>query len=146
MSATASVLLRHAESDDDLRACFPVLKELRPHLNNAAQLVAALRQQTPQGYRILAAWEGDQAKAVAGYRVQDNLIHGHFLYVDDLATLEQSRSQGLGGKLLSALEEIAVQQQCKRLVLDTALANSRAQRFYFRSGLLARGYHFSVDL
>lgn len=32
------------------------------------------------------------------------------------------------------------------LVLDTALANAFAQRFYFREGLLTRGLHFSQEL
>ncbi|WP_308812394.1 hypothetical protein [Variovorax sp. WS11] len=34
----------------------------------------------------------------------------------------------------------------KQLILDTALGNSRGQRFYFRQGLLSRALHFGQAL
>ena len=114
-----------------------VMRQLRPGLRDAEALLAAMATQRPQGYRLLAAWHDGRAVALAGYRLQDNLIHGHFLYVDDLVTCETARGQGLGERLLSELREIGRSAACNRLLLDTALSNSLAQRFYFRSGLLA---------
>lgn len=142
----AAVQLRHAESEADLRACFAVMRQLRPGLRDAEALLAAMATQRAQGYRLLAAWHDGKPVALAGYRLLDNLIHGHFLYVDDLVTCETRRGQGLGERLLSELRGIGRSAACKRLLLDTALSNSLAQRFYFRSGLLATGMHFSMDL
>lgn len=73
------------------------------------------------------------------------MIHGRFLYVDDLVTDAEGRGQRHGERLLQALRELGRAEGCQQLVLDTALANALAQRFYFRSGLLARGLHFSMD-
>lgn len=83
---------------------------------------------------------------LAGYRLQENLLYGQFLYVDDLVTVASARRHGLGSLLIEALREEAQRQGCAQLVLDTALGNALAQRFYFRQGLLSKGLHFSQAL
>jgi GNAT superfamily N-acetyltransferase len=134
------------DSDQDYQASFNVMRELRPHLTDAAAFAAQARRQAGQGYRLLAAWQDQEVKGLAGYRIQENLIYGRFLYVDDLVAASDARSQGLGGKLIDALREEARRQGCAHFVLDTALANALGQRFYFRNGLLARGMHFCQPL
>ncbi|WP_028603856.1 GNAT family N-acetyltransferase [Ottowia thiooxydans] len=134
------------DSDQDYAACFDVMRELRPHLRDAASFTAQARRQSEQGYRLLGAWQGHQVKGLAGYRIQENLIYGRFLYVDDLVATADARSQGLGGVLIEALRETAKQQDCAHFVLDTGLGNALAQRFYFRQGLLSKGMHFSQAL
>ena len=78
--------LRHVESDQDFHAAFAVMRELRPHLVDAAAFVAQVERQAVQGYRLLAAWQGTELVGLAGYRFQENLIYGRFVYIDDLVT------------------------------------------------------------
>ena len=134
------------ETDEDYRASFAVMQELRPHLTDAAAFAAQARRQAGQGYRLLAAWQDGAVKALAGYRMQENLLYGRFLYVDDLVTSAGARGQRLGERLIDALREDAREQGCSHLVLDTGLANSLAQRFYYRQGLLGAGMHFRQPL
>ncbi|BES82910.1 N-acetyltransferase GCN5 [Pectobacterium araliae] len=134
------------DSDQDYLACFGIMHELRPHIHDAAAFVAQVRRQAGQGYRLMAAWQSDRVMAVAGYRVQENLLYGRFLYVDDLVAAVGSRRQSLGGMLIEALRNEARRKDCIHLVLDTALGNALAQRFYFRQGLLSKGLHFSQVL
>jgi ribosomal protein S18 acetylase RimI-like enzyme len=122
------------------------MQQLRPHLNSAEDFLARVTLQRTQGYRLLAVWENGKPVALAGYRRMNNLIHDHFIYVDDLITDEAGRGRRHGERLLAELGVLGRAENCARLVLDTALANALAQRFYFRSGLLARGLHFSMDL
>lgn len=142
----APLEFQHAETIDEIRACHPVMVQLRPLLTDADEFVRRVVKQRAQGYRLLMAVSDGVPVALAGYRCLDNLIHGRFLYVDDLVTSSDGRGQGIGEQLLGALRPIALDEGCARLVLDTALSNCLAQRFYFRSGLLARGLHFSMDL
>ena len=130
------IALRHAHGQDELAACFPVISQLRPALKDAAEWVERASDMATYGYRVLAAWDGDQVLALAGYRTMENLIHGHFLYVDDLVTSEGQRGKGLGAALLRELSSIGVDEYCRRLVLDTAATNTNARRFYKREGLL----------
>lgn len=136
----------HVETDGHYDASFEVMRLLRPHLTDAATFASQARRQGAQGYRLLAAWHHDRAVALAGYRITENLLYGRFLYVDDLVADEEARGQGVGGDLIAELREEGRRQGCAHLVLDTALANALAQRFYFRQGLLARGMHFSQSL
>ncbi|CAG9221479.1 Ribosomal protein S18 acetylase RimI [Paraburkholderia sabiae] len=143
---TDTAFLRHAETDADVLACFDVMQQLRPHLQSPGDFLARVSTQRAQGYCLLAVWEGGKPVALAGYRRVDNLIHGRFIYVDDLVTDEAGRGRGHGERLLAELGTLGRAENRERMVLDTGLANALAQRFYFRCGLLARGLHFSMDL
>jgi ribosomal protein S18 acetylase RimI-like enzyme len=138
----SDIVLRQAETDAEVAACFPVMAQLRPHLASAEELVARVARQRETGYCILAAWCDGKPVALTGYRVQVNLIYGKFLYVDDLVTKADRRRSGLGARLLDALAIEAGRLGCERLVLDTALDNVLAHRFYYRQGLLACALRF----
>lgn len=144
MSAAPS--LRHAEGEAQIRACFPVMRELRPALADADTFVAQIARQYAAGYRLLAAWHGHVPVALAGYRVQENLLHGRYAYLDDLVATEPARRQGLGARLLDAVMAEARTADCRKLVLGTGLANALAHRFYYRQGLLATGLSFAMPL
>ncbi len=141
-----STVLRHADTPGELRACFPVMQELRPHLRDEADFLARIERQRAEGYRLMAAWHGGRPVALSGYRVQENLIYGRFLYVDDLIAAAHSRGHRWGARLLDEMEVIARAHGCVRLVLDTALSNALAQRFYFRQGMLTGAMRFAKPL
>jgi ribosomal protein S18 acetylase RimI-like enzyme len=143
----STIVLRHADSAAEIAACFPVMRELRPHLRSAEELVERVaRQQTDAGYRLLAAWSGDTACALAGYRVQETLIRGRFVYVDDLVALAADRRRGLGRQLLDGVAEDGRARGCTALVLDTGLDNVLGHRFYYRYGMLAGALRFAKPL
>lgn len=142
----SGVDLRHAESDDDIAACFPVLRQLRPHLADAAELRTRVQRQRRQGYRLLAAWREGRAVGAAGYRLQENLIRGRFVYVDDLVVLDSERRGGLGARLLDEVARISKGEGHPWMTLDTGLDNAFGQRFYFRWGMLSTALHFGKAL
>ena len=57
-----------------------------------------------------------------------------------------SRGHRWGARLLDEMEVIARAHGCVRLVLDTALSNALAQRFYFRQGMLTGAMRFAKPL
>lgn len=138
--------MQHIESPQDLRACLPLMRELRPHLKEDADFIERVSRMRADGYRLLAAMDQGQAVALAGYRLQENLIYGRFLYVDDLVVANGRRGERWGARLLQALDAAARDNGCARLVLDTGLGNALAQRFYFRAGLLTSAIRFSKSL
>lgn len=139
--------LRHAQSDADLRACWPVVQQLRPRLQSAEDFIARVHRMRADHYRILAAWQDSRtAVALGGYRLAENLIYGRFLYVDDLVTLDTARGARWGQMLMDAMARIGEEEGCSCLVLDTGLSNALAQRFYFRQGLLTQAIRFGRPL
>lgn len=127
--------VREFSSDAAILAAFSLIRQLRPRLTSAEQWLSAFKRQASSGYRVLLIVSDNTPTALAGFRLQENLIHGKFLYVDDLVTDATTRSAGLGRQLMDALMQVARDCGCDHLVLDTGLANHDAQRFYTRCGM-----------
>ena len=128
-----------------IEACYPVMRELRPHLQ-ASAFVEVVRDLQRDGYRLARLVKAEQVVAVAGFRIKRTLSCDRFLYVDDLVTLSTERSKGYGRVLLEWLTDRARAEGCLRLALDSGIQRKDAHRFYERNGLPVSGYHFSVEL
>jgi GNAT superfamily N-acetyltransferase len=134
-----------AESDEDIRRCFPVMQHLRPHLAEE-EFVPRVRRMHPNGFHLAFLEEDGVVRAVAGYRYLDLLVSGMTLYVDDLVTDPEQRSSGHGAALLTWLKGQAREHGCERLTLDSGVHREAAHRFYFRERMTIAGYHFSVPI
>ena len=143
---TPPVTLKHAESDADILACFDVMQELRPNLTSDLTFLEQVRRMEKRGYRLLMAVQDNKPVALAGYRDKEMIIHGRFIYVDDLITSEARRGQQLGEQLLTHVFQLAQEQGYSKVILDTGIGNVLAQRFYYRMGMLAAGMHFCYEL
>lgn len=141
-----SVRLRAVDTDTDLAACFPAMRELRPHLTDTAEFVGRARRQFGDGYRLLAAWDDGAVVGVAGYRFTETMIRGRFCYVDDLVVLSSVRRGGVGAMLLDGVAAAARAEHVASIVLDTGLDNLLGQRFYFRYGMLPAALRFAKPL
>lgn len=137
--------IRTAMTDDDVRRCFPVMAQLRPHLN-ADGFVPRVRSMQQEGFELAFLEEDGEVRAVAGFRCHDLLFSGRTLYVDDLVTDGRQRSRGHGAALLGWLEEEARARGCATLTLDSGVQRTEAHRFYFRQRMSIVGYHFSLPL
>ncbi|MGN5476052.1 N-acetyltransferase family protein [Cupriavidus basilensis] len=138
--------IRYADDVADVAACFGLMRQLRPHLDDVEEFISRWRRQQADGYRLMALWEGDRPVALAGFRLQDNLVHGVHFYVDDLVTDASARSGGYGARLMDRLKNEARALGCTKLVLDTPLTNVLGHRFYYRNGLLASALRFNIVL
>src|SRR5262245_37150444 len=118
-----------ATTERQIERCFAVMAELRPHLD-AADFVRRVKQQQREGYELAFLSERQQVRAVAGFRIGNSLAWGKFLYVDDLVTAENSRSQGYGQKLFAWLVREAQKRDCDELHLDSGVQRFGAHRFY----------------
>lgn len=143
---TLGTVAQYIDDEDGVRSCFPVMAQLRPHLASEDDFVARWSRQVAHGYRLLALLSGPRVVALAGFRVQENLIHGRFLYVDDLVTDEALRGGSHGEQLMTRLKQEARALGCGKLVLDTSLSNALGHRFYFRNGLLATSLRFNLTI
>lgn len=130
-----------ATTDAEIGACYPVMRELRPHVAED-EFVSRVRSQEGAGYRLAYVREPDGVVAIAGFRVGESLAWGRFLYVDDLVTLPGQRSKGHGAALLSWLKERAAQEGCGQMHLDSGIQRKDAHRFYERQGMTVASLHF----
>jgi GNAT superfamily N-acetyltransferase len=141
----AAVEIRPADDEAGLRAAWPVVAQLRPHLDEDGFVAQALRQFV-EGWRATVLVEDGVVRAFAGWRVQEMLAHGRLLYVDDLVTDSGARSAGHGKALLDWLKDQARTLECRSLQLDSGTQRVDAHAFYLRERLRIIAFHFSGAL
>ncbi|GAC1516282.1 MAG: GNAT family N-acetyltransferase [Gemmatimonadaceae bacterium] len=136
-----------ADDDADIARCFGVLRELRPHLASAHDLVVRVhRQRDDGGYQLAYLEQDGEVLAVAGFRLMECLAWGRILYVDDLVTHGTRHGQGYGQKLMAWLVDRARANDCDQLHLDSGVQRFGAHRFYLASRMNITAHHFAIDL
>lgn len=132
--------------EDDVAATWPVMAQLRPHLDRETYLTMVDRMRRTDGFRLAAAYNDGRIGAVAGFRVLEMLYCGRILSVDDLVTDQDSRSSGLGKAMLDWLTDEARRLGCGQIHLDSGVQRLDAHRFYEREGFQKLGWHFTTKI
>ena len=114
---------------EELKRAFPVMNELRDHLDEATFL-GTVDEMMAGGYRLFALEDEGDIVALAGVAQDLNFYYGRFIYVYDLITSSKARSRGYGRELLSHIEKMAKQEGCGVVALSSALFRKDAHRFY----------------
>ena len=137
-----------AETDEQIRRTFHLMGQLHPNVLELGSLylehIRAL--QAEGGYKLANLTKNEHPICVAGFRICRNLGWGKYLYVDDLVTDQQFRSQGVGQAMVQWLLNYAREQRCLDLRLDTKLERHRAHHFYISEGMDIFAFHFRFRL
>lgn len=134
-------ILELGPDDPRLDEAYPVLRQLRTELTQEA-FRSRYELGHPDGYRVVALYDDGGCRAVAGYRILVNFVHGKILYIDDLVTSAEWRSKGYGSTLNSYLNDVAREASCGFVTLDSHVDRVGAHRFYFREGYAITSFHF----
>ena len=134
-----------AVGDEEIRSCYAVMSELRPHVSAEDFLPRVRRQMEIAGYKLAYLADGE-VKAVAGFRVSECLAWGRFMYVDDLVSKDGERSKGYGGQLFDWLVEYARGEGCDQFHLDSGVQRFAAHRFYLAKRMSIEAHHFGLKL
>jgi len=138
--------LKIAESDYEVLACFSVLRELRPKMNEESFL-ATIRLMQAEGYMLSYVKADDEVVSVAGFRICINLAaEGKALYVYDLITSEKQRSKGHGACLMKSIINYASEKGCNCIHLDSNVIRHKAHKFYLANGFDIVAHHFLLRL
>jgi len=121
---------------------WPVMQQLRPHLDLASYVDAVSRMRRTDGFRLVAGRIEGEISGVAGIRVIEMLYCGRILVVDDLITDADARSGGVGKAMLTWLDAEAARLSCVQVHLDSGLHRIDAHRFYEREGFQKTAWHF----
>jgi len=130
-------------TEAELKEAFPVMRELRPHLDEA-EFLTRLAAMMPAGYRLFALRDRGDIVAVAGIEIATDLVAGRHLWVHDLVTAERVRSRGYGARLLADVEQLARREHCALVALNSGVQRVDAHRFYeTRMGYTRTAYSFA---
>jgi GNAT superfamily N-acetyltransferase len=135
-----------AETREEIAATWPVLHELRPHLDAEAYLAQVLRLQAERDFKLVRMTVDGKVVAVAGLRFGEWLHGGAYLEIEDFVTSEERRSQGYGGAFFDWIVALARDAGCRHLRLTSGVQREAAHRFYRRKGMSLDAYYFSLEL
>ncbi|WP_245864000.1 GNAT family N-acetyltransferase [Fredinandcohnia onubensis] len=138
--------IRELKTSEEWKLAFPVMKQLRTHLN-LEEFVALVTDMQPGGYRMFALIDNGKVAAVTGVAQQLNLYYRNHMYVYDLVTDEAGRSKGYGETLLSYIHELGRELGCELVALSSGLQRVDAHRFYEeKMGYERKSYAFVKEL
>lgn len=125
-----SLLIKELYEREDIIEAFPIMKQLRTHLDQQTYLELVQEAQEKDQYKMAALYEDGQIAAVTGFKPMITLYYGRFVWVCDLVTEENSRSKGYGEKLLTYVQAWAKKNQYESVALSSGLQRTEAHRFY----------------
>jgi GNAT superfamily N-acetyltransferase len=127
----AKVEVRELRSEDELRAAFDVVRQLRDHLD-LDTFLDRHRRQAARGYVLQGAFTPDGTLVgVIGMRPVTTLARGDHLHVDDLVVTRGARGRGYGKHLMVFAEDWARAHKLGTVFLDS---RPEVLEFYGRLG------------
>lgn len=134
------------KTEEEWLDAFPVMVQLRTHLNEDSYL-DYLREMTDGGYRLFAVSVDGEIVSLAGVGIQVNMYYGRHVWVYELVTDADHRSEGHGFELLSFVENWAEEESCELVALSSGLQREDAHRFYEeRVGMERASYVYKSPL
>ena len=125
----SNISIKLYESKEELSKGFEVLKQLRTHLNEES-FFNLYEEMKKEGFQLYGLEENGVTVAVAGISILTNFYNGKHVFVYDLVTDENKRSNGYGKKLLDFISDYGKRNGCKLVTLQSGVQRINAHRFY----------------
>ncbi|WP_421100856.1 GNAT family N-acetyltransferase [Sporosarcina psychrophila] len=125
-----TLTIKELQSRDEIIEAFPVMKQLRTHLDENTYLELVIAAQENDRYKMFALLDGGEIVAVTGLKPMITLSSGRFIWICDLVTDTTIRSKGYGEKLLTYVHEWAKENNYESVSLSSGLQRTDAHRFY----------------
>ena len=123
-------MIKELLSKDEILEAFPVMQQLRTHLDEQTYLDLVLEAQEKDSYRMYALLNDQKIVAVVGFKPMITLYYGRFVWVCDLVTDMNNRSKGYGEQLLTYVHKWAEENKYEQVALSSGLQRKDAHRFY----------------
>jgi GNAT superfamily N-acetyltransferase len=140
------MLITFAQTDDEIKSCYPVMAQLRPHIAGEDFLPRVRRQMESFDFKLPYVKDDGEVQAVAGIRISEWLHRGKYLEIDDLVARDGARSKGYGGKLFDWIVDYARAEGCNHVRLLSGVQRFDAHRFYLRKRMNIEAHYFNLAL
>src|SRR3990167_5531480 len=98
------------------------MRQLRPHISEPDYFSRVAFLMGEEQFRLFGAYDSkNRCLGVIGFQKQNRLSLGNIIYIADLVTDEQCRSQGIGTQLLNLVKNEAIKQKIDAIALDSGI-------------------------
>ena len=133
-----------ADSESDFQSIAVVMQQLRTQFP-VGFIKKQIIEQMKTGYQIAYIEKEGKVLCVAGFVFGQKLAWGKHIYVDDLVTNENIRSESAGSAMVKWLKIHAKQSGCQQIHLDAGVQRYMTHKFYLREGFIIASHHFSIS-
>ncbi|WP_163527484.1 GNAT family N-acetyltransferase [Halobacillus ihumii] len=126
----SGVEIKELQSETEILEAFPVMRQLRTHLDQETYLALVTEAREKDSYQLFALYDQGEVVAVTGFKPMITLYYGRFVWVCDLVTNRENRSKGYGDQLLSFVHEWTKEHGFEAVALSSGLQRNDAHRFY----------------
>ena len=88
-----TLTIKELQSQTEILEAFPVMKQLRTHLDESTYLELVKDAQEKDRYKMFALLDRNEIVAVTGFKPMITLYYGRFVWVCDLVTDNNKRSK-----------------------------------------------------
>ncbi len=134
---------------DDFPSIFNLLKQLwtDKELNYQSLQIIYNKAIVSDKQKLVVGVTNNQLIGFCSLTIKNNLWQiGNLGHVDELIVDKSVRGKGYGKLLLKKITQIAIENNCKRIELDSAFHRESAHKFYENNGYENRAYLFSKVL
>ena len=126
---------------DEMMEQFSLIQQLYPDYSTEKyhDLLSAM---LPNNYKQLIVVANGITIGLAGFWIGTKLWSGKYLELDNVVVHEDFRSKGIGSIMTNYLNQKAIDEDCKMIVLDAFSTNFGAHKFYMNHGFVPKGFHF----
>ena len=125
-----ALVIKELQSQEEILHAFPVMNQLRTHLDEKAYLDLVIEAKEKDMYRLFALYDQGEIVAVTGFKPMITLYYGRYVWICDLVTDYYKRSNGYGDKLITYVHEWAKENGYESVALSSGLQRTDAHRFY----------------
>lgn len=137
-----SRIIAECTKDEDIKSTFRVMVQLRDNLKEEEYLSQIKYMQSGYGYHLYALFDDNKCLGALGFTYDFRLFCGKVMYIADLVTDENHRSNGVGKDLIDFAKKEAENNQCNTVLLDSGVQRAKAHKFYFSKNFHVAGFNF----
>lgn len=146
MNQETTIIIKELNGLEAMMAAYPLINQMYDQMDFATYKSYIEEMIYVNNFKMFAAYSGEKMIGVSGYWVLLMLYCGRYLQASNIVVDKESRSLGIGKKIISHLEEKARKLNCQKLILDSYTENKKSHSLYFREGFHIRGFHFMKNL
>jgi GNAT superfamily N-acetyltransferase len=135
------ITVRKLTNKKEMLSFLPLINQLYPSLS-ADDYSLQLDEMIPFRYSQVGVFEGKKQIGMAGVWIGHKFWCGKYLEIDHVIVLESHRSQGIGKLIFDFMKNMAREEECHSLGLDSFTHNNRSHKMFFKEDFVIKGYHF----
>ena len=140
------IAIKELSNAEEMYGAYPLVAQMYNKMDFTTYKKNIDEMMLMNGYKMLAAFDGEKMVGVCGYWLLLMLYCGRYIQISNLVVDKNSRSFGVGKKILDHFETMARKLKCDKVVLDSYTENKKSHSLYYRENFYIRGFHFMKDI